>query len=92
MVYPTFSLLIAAAISAAVLLAADWYVWGLTYANDFRQPHPVNPQGSGEVVEGMLAHFVATAETHVPHSDATRPTATASASTQDERHGFKQVA
>jgi hypothetical protein len=27
----------------AVLLVADWYVWGMTYANSFRQP--VKPWG-----------------------------------------------
>jgi hypothetical protein len=46
--YSTFSILTTGAILAAVLAAADWYVWGLTYASDFRQPHRVKPQDSDE--------------------------------------------
>ena len=47
MVYSTFSILTSGAILAAILVAADWYVWGLTYASDFRQPRRVKPQGAG---------------------------------------------
>jgi hypothetical protein len=38
MVFPTMSVLSFSAILMVALLAADWYVWGMTYANSFRQP------------------------------------------------------
>jgi hypothetical protein len=93
MVYPTISILTSGALVAAILLAADWYVWGLTYANDFRQPHPVKPQGAGNVMESVLARFVATAEVSLPRTEPTlsSPMATSTTS-QDDGHGFKQVA
>lgn len=43
MVYPSMSVVSLSAILMAVLLVADWYVWGMTYANSFRQP--VKPWG-----------------------------------------------
>lgn len=43
MVFPTMSIFSFSAILMVALLAADWYVWGMTYANSFRQP--VKPYG-----------------------------------------------
>lgn len=37
MVFPTMSVLSFSAFLMVALLAADWYVWGMTYANSFRQ-------------------------------------------------------
>jgi len=93
MVYPTISILTSGVILAAVLLAADWYVWGLTYASDFRQPHLVKPQAAGNVMEGILARLIASTEVSLPRTEPTlcTPTATGTRAHDDEQ-GFKQVA
>ena len=91
MVYPTFMVLTFAAILAAVLLTADWYVWGLTYAADFRLPQSVKPQG--DLVERFLARLIATNEARVPRTATNPATVTAaSVSAADDGHGFKKVA
>jgi hypothetical protein len=38
MIFPSMSVLSFSAILMVALLAADWYVWGMTYSNRFRQP------------------------------------------------------
>ena len=38
MIFPTTSVLSFSVILMAVLLAADWYVWGMTFTSNFRQP------------------------------------------------------
>jgi len=50
MIFPTTSVLTFGAILMTILLAADWYVWGMAYARNFRQP--VKPCGENE---GMLS-------------------------------------
>jgi hypothetical protein len=87
-VYSTFSLLTSGAILAAVLVAADWYVWGLTYASDFRQPHRVKPQDAGNFVERIFAR--AGVASFAPTAATTASAATGRG--HDEGHGFKQVA
>lgn len=93
MTYPTISVLISVAILTAVLLAADWYVWGLTYATDFRQPHPVKPRGTGALVERFLARLIAANEAIVPRTEAKPAEVAASGTSVDhDGHGFKKVA
>jgi hypothetical protein len=58
MVYPTSTLLTFAAFVVAVLLAADWYVWGRTYAADYRSPQTVKPQS--DFIERFLVRAFAT--------------------------------
>jgi hypothetical protein len=91
MVYPTFTMLAYAAVVAAVLIAADWYVWGRTYANDFRTPRTVKPQS--DVVERILGRVIAVNEVRVPLTGMNPVTATAaSVSAEDDGHGFRKVA
>lgn len=80
--YSTFSILTTGAILAAVLVAADWYVWGLTYASDFRLPHQVKPRDAGNSIERMLARAGLSSLAKPP----------ASGRGHDEGQGFKQVA
>ena len=75
MVYPTFTMLAYAAVVAAVLIAADWYVWGRTYTNDFRTPRTVKPQS--DVVERILGRVIAVNEVRVPLTEMNPVTATA---------------
>ncbi len=86
MVYPTFTMLAYAGFVAAVLLAADWYVWSRTFAADFRTPHKVKPQG--DFVERFLARAIAANESRVPFTEMNP----APVCTEDEGHGFKRVA
>jgi hypothetical protein len=50
MIFPTTAVLGFSAILMTILLAADWYVWGMTYARNFRQP--VKPCGE---IEGVVS-------------------------------------
>jgi hypothetical protein len=93
MIYPAMSVLIPAAILTAVLLAAVWYLWGLSYAADFRQPRPVKPQVTGDLVERFLARLIAANEAVVPSGEAKPAEVTASGTCADhDGHGFKKVA
>ena len=87
MVYPTFTMLAYAGFVAAVLLAADWYVWGRTYAANFRTPNNVKPQG--DLVERFLTRAVAVNEARVPFTEM-NPVPVCSE--DDGQHGFKRVA
>jgi hypothetical protein len=91
MVYPTSTLLTFAAFVVAVLLAADWYVWGRTYAADFRSPQTVKPQS--DFIERFLVRAFATnpaSETRTAAIPAMVCAACVSA--EDDGHGFKKVA
>lgn len=38
MIFPSISVVIMGVVLLAVLAAVDWYVWGATFASDFRLP------------------------------------------------------
>ena len=86
MVYPTFTMLAYAGFVAAVLLAADWYVWGRTYVANFRTPRTVKPQG--DYVERFLARAVAVNQSRVPLTELNP----VPVSSEEDGHGFKRVA
>lgn len=91
MVYPTSTLLIFAAAVVAVLIAADWYVWGRTYATDYRSPQTVKPQS--DFIERFLVRAFATDQISPTRTTAIPATiGAASVSTEDDGHGFKKVA
>lgn len=91
MVYPTSTLLTFAAVVVAVLLAADWYVWGRTYAADFRSPQTVRPQS--DFIERFLVRAFATKQASVTRTAAIPATVSAaSVPAEDDGHGFKKVA
>jgi hypothetical protein len=86
MVYPTFTVLAYALIVGAILLAADWYVWGRTYNNEVRSPLTQKPKS--DVIERFLERALATNGAGVAITEMNP----ASAMLEDERHGFKKVA
>jgi uncharacterized lipoprotein YddW (UPF0748 family) len=91
MVYPTSTLLIFAAVVVAALIAADWYVWGRTYAADYRAPQTVKPQS--DFIERFLVRAFATDQVSPTRTTAIPATArAASVSAEDDGHGFKKVA
>lgn len=89
MVYPTSTLLTFAAVVVAVLIAADWYVWGRTYAADYRSPRTLKPQS--DFIERFLIRTFATEQVS-PTRTAAVPVSAASVSAEDDGHGFKKVA
>ena len=91
MVYPTSTLLVFAAVVVAVLIAADWYVWGRTYAADYRSPRTVRPQS--DFIERFLVRAFAIEQVS-PTRTAAIPATVVAASVlaEDEGHGFKKVA
>jgi len=91
MVYPTSTLLTFAAFVVAVLLAADWYVWGRTYAADYRSPQTVKPQS--DFIERFLVRAFATNPASETRTAAIPAMACAACvSAEDDGHGFKKVA
>jgi hypothetical protein len=90
MVYPTSTLLTFAAFVVAVLLAADWYVWGRTYAPNFRSPQTVKPQS--DFIERFLVRAFATNQASVTRTAGVPATVSAACVCGDDGHGFKKVA
>jgi hypothetical protein len=85
------SILIVSLVLVGLLMAADWFVWGLTYAHNSR-PGRVKPLEAAELVDGFLHRMVAANEAVLPcaalRAANTKPVA-------DDRHedgGFKHVA
>jgi hypothetical protein len=54
MINPSMTVLVLGTIVMALLLAADWYVWGMTYATNSRRT--VRPRGTGEPTTGDSTH------------------------------------
>jgi len=90
MVYPTSTLLTFAAFVVAVLIAADWYVWGRTYAADFRSPQTVKPQS--DFVERFLVRTFAINQASVTRTAAIPATLNVACVSTEDCHGFKKVA
>lgn len=68
----------------AVLMAANWLIWGLNNPRDLRRPHVVTPLGGREMVGRAIGHL-----TPARRAGRTSP-ATGTASHRDG--GFKHVA
>jgi hypothetical protein len=90
MVYPTSTLLLFAGFVVAVLIAADWYVWGRTYATDFRSPQTVKPQS--DFIERFLVRTFAINQASVTRTAAIPGTLNAACVSTEDCHGFKKVA
>jgi hypothetical protein len=86
MVYPTFTVLAYAVIIGAILLAADWYVWGRTYNNEVGSPLTQKPKS--DMIERFLKRALALNGAGVAITEMNP----ASAMVEDEGHGFKKVA
>ena len=60
MLVPSIQILAFGAIVMATLAAADYYIWGTTWARDFRAPRRVRPLAATELVEAALEGVIET--------------------------------
>jgi hypothetical protein len=100
MTYSTTIVLIAIGLATA-LAAADWYVWGRTYASDIRTPRSPRPLKAMELIDGILRRSISANQAVLPRSAAEPEVVQAAnaavtegqaASDDRDRNGFKKVA
>ena len=91
MLIPSISMVVVAVAVMAGLTIVDWYVWGMTYASDFRLPRRIRPLGTAEVIDRALGNLVTANEAMLPKTvvDSVRGHAVAG---EREDGGFKKVA
>jgi hypothetical protein len=75
----------------ALLMAANYFIWGLNNPRDLRQPSTVTPLRGKEIVEIVLRRMVAAEEAMVPHA-AVGTNAHQASSGRAQDDGFKRVA
>lgn len=75
----------------AVLMIANWFIWGLNNPRDLRHPSTVTPLKGKEIVEMALRRLVAANEAVLPRNSAAAAAPRLSASDNGD-HGFKRVA
>lgn len=76
---------------AALLMAANWLIWGLNNPRDLRHPSTVIPLGGKEFVELALRRLVAAQQAVLPRAAVGAEAHQVSAS-EAEDGGFKHVA
>lgn len=90
MFIPSISIVAAGFILAAVLMAADWFVWGLTYTNHSNRGR-IKPISAADLADGFLNRFVEVNQSVLPcaalHAAHSKP-----AVHGDDDGGFKHVA
>ena len=78
---------------ATALAAADWYVWGRTYAADIRGPRTPRPLTATELLDGILARTIRANQAVLPRTVDGAEVAEAQAANADhDGNGFKKVA
>jgi hypothetical protein len=96
MLLPSLSIIFVGVASTGILMAVNWYVWGLTWASDFRQPSRVSPYGARALVEQALGQLIATNQAVLPQiviTSAHEGRSTQSANSLERADdGFKHVA
>jgi hypothetical protein len=93
MFIPSISIIVLGLALAGILMAADWWVWGLTYSNPTRMSGRGTPLRASELVDGFLHRMIATNEAVLPK--AALEAAHAKPAVADDGHeggGFKHVA
>lgn len=91
MFIPSMSILVLAVTGIATLMVADWYVWGMTYASDFRLPRRIRPLGAAEIIDRALGRLITANEAMLPLS-VVDSVHTPIVSDESEGAGFKKVA
>jgi hypothetical protein len=96
MLLPSLSIIFVGVAITSILMAVNWYVWGLTWASDFRQPSRVSPYGARALVEQALGQLIATNQAVLPQIVITSAhegrTAQPANSLERGDDGFKHVA
>jgi len=91
MFIPSISILILSAVLVGFLMAADWFVWGLTYTHNSR-PGRVKPLEAAEIVDGFLHRMIAANEAVLPCAALGAANTKPAADDKHEDGGFKHVA
>jgi hypothetical protein len=92
MFIPSNWVLFAGALSGAVVLAADWYVWGLNMAVNPRQPRHPQPLTGFELLDLGLSQLVAANRAVLPKAVLPTMRANRGPVTTNPDDGFKRVA
>jgi len=93
MFIPSLSIVVAAVAVTAILMVADWFVWGMTYATDFRLPRRVRPVGTVEIIDRALSRLIAANQAVLPKSVIESMQAKAPLTGEEhEAAGFRKVA
>jgi hypothetical protein len=93
MLIPSMSLMLVGLAFAAVLMAVDWYVWGVAYRGDFRLPHRVTPLGAADIVDPLLGRMIDANQAILPKAVVESCNAKRAAVVQEREGGdFKKVA
>lgn len=91
MVFASTSVITFAIGITAVLMIANWFIWGLNNPRDLRHPNTVTPLRGKEIVELALRRLVATNEAVLPQNTAVAEAPRGSAR-DDGDNCFKHVA
>ncbi len=92
MLIPSTLVLFVGALSAAVLVAVDWYLWGLNLASNPRYPRCPQPLTGLELVDLGLSRLIALNEAVLPEVAIKGARAKAAPIATDPDDGFKRVA
>jgi hypothetical protein len=91
MFIPSISILAVGIGLAALLMAADWFVWGLTYSNRPIRGR-VTPVGLPELADGFLHRLIAVNESVLPCAALKAAHDKAAVAHGNDDGGFKHVA
>lgn len=93
MFIPSLSIVVAAVAVTAILMVADWFVWGMTYATDFRLPRRVRPLGTIDMVDRALGRLIEANQAVLPKAVIESMEAKAQLTAEEhEAAGFRKVA
>jgi hypothetical protein len=93
MFMPSLSIVVAAVAVTAILLVADWFVWGMTYSTDFRLPRRIRPLGTVEIIDRALGRLIAANQAILPKAVIESAQVKAPmAPEESEGAGFRKVA
>ena len=92
MLIPSIWVLSAGVLLIAVLVATDWYIWGLNLASNPRQPRHPQPLTGLELVDLALARLIAANEAVLPKAALETARANGAPLATDPDDGFKRVA
>jgi len=92
MLIPSTSVLFVATLLITVLVAADWYLWGLNLRSDPRRPRHPQPLTGLELVDFALGRLIAANEAVLPRAAFETARAHSAPIATNPDDGFKRVA
>jgi hypothetical protein len=92
MLIPSTSVLLAGALLIAVLVALDWWLWGLNMVSDPRRPRDATPLTGLELIDLGLGRLIAANQAALPKAAFESAHAKSAPVTSGPGDGFKRVA